>query len=84
MYDEKTLKDYPIHGKLSLRPITDYLNQTMADYDGTKLCLRKDLQELLKQAPKLYEPIEGLTLLKRHNDPPMKKTGASKRIWQNT
>jgi hypothetical protein len=56
----------------------------MADYDGTKLCLRKDLQELLKQAPELYEPIEGLTLLKRRNDPPMKKTGASKRTWQNT
>ncbi|MCP4664866.1 MAG: hypothetical protein GY849_00750, partial [Deltaproteobacteria bacterium] len=65
---EQTHKDFPFRSVLSLKPLFDYLNQTPAAPGKAHHCLGKDLQEMLKQAPELFEPIEDLTILERHGD----------------
>jgi len=65
---EQVLKDYPFRSVLSLKTLIDYLNQSMEDSSGTKPCLKKDFQEMLRQAPELYGPIEDDAILERHRD----------------
>ena len=65
---EQILKDFPFRAVLSLKPLLDHLTKNLSDPGATIRCLGGELQEILKQAPELYEPIEDLTLLERHRD----------------
>jgi hypothetical protein len=65
---EQILRDFPFRAVLSLKPLLDHLTKTLADPSTTVPCPVGDLQEILKRAPELYDPIEDLTLLERHRD----------------
>ena len=63
---EQIIKDYPFSSVLSFRPLIDYLKGSLADSDGEICCHTINLEDMLRQAPEFYEPIEDLTLLERH------------------
>ena len=62
------LKDFPFRCILSLRPLIDYLDKTTAASSAVRPWQIEDLQEKLKQAPELLEPIEDLAILEHNND----------------
>ncbi|MBC8421041.1 MAG: GAF domain-containing protein [Desulfobacterales bacterium] len=62
-------ENYPFRCVLSLKPLVDYLKETVSASSSSALAEQTmELVRLLEEAPELLEPIEDLTLLKRHGD----------------
>jgi hypothetical protein len=62
------LEKYPFHCVFSLRPLIEFWRRNVAASPEYGTCLAEGLEERLKRAPELLEPIEDLTVLDRHQD----------------
>lgn len=65
---DNVLEKYPFHCVFSLRPLIDFWRRDVAakpEYGG---CLSEGLEARLQRAPELFEPIEDLSLLDKHQD----------------
>ena len=61
--------DYPFHCLFSLKPLIENLKKTLAaSSSASEVGLLKDLFAAIEEVPELAEPIEDLSLLKRHDD----------------
>ena len=65
---EQPTMDYPFRSLLSLEPLINYLNRSVPDSQEARLCQMQNLQEMLREAPELYGPVEDLKVLERHRD----------------
>jgi hypothetical protein len=61
-------KDFPFKDVLSFKPLIDYLRGLGSDGRNARPHIKKEIDELLEQAPELEGPIEDLSLLERHGE----------------
>jgi hypothetical protein len=61
-------KDFPFKTVLSLKPLIDYLKGLGSEGLNVRPHIKKEIDELLDQAPELEGPIEDLSLLERHGE----------------
>jgi len=61
-------KDFPFKTVLSLKPLIEYLKTLGSEGRNVRLHIKKQIDELLAQAPELERPIEDLSLLETHKE----------------
>jgi hypothetical protein len=61
-----TAMEFPFRCRLSLAPLVGFWNQAVVSGHPAKAALTKQIQDELRQAVELLEPIEDLSLLERH------------------
>jgi GAF domain-containing protein len=61
-----TVMEFPFRCRLSLAPLVAFWNQTAASGHPAKAALAKQIQDEVRQAAELLEPIEDLSLLEQH------------------
>src|SRR5438132_8979980 len=62
------LTDFPFRVELSLAPLADFWTKEMPRAHPVKAVLARMVEEELRKAPELREPIEGLSVLARHRE----------------
>src|SRR5882762_6903736 len=60
--------DFPFKVELSLAPLADFWTKEMPRAHPVKGVLARMVEEELRKAPELYEPIEDLSVLARHRE----------------
>lgn len=62
------LNDYQFRCLLSFKPLIDYLSRSADASRVYRSCLGEDIEQIQKQAPELFRPIEDLSVLQRHRE----------------
>jgi GAF domain-containing protein len=62
----RTAMEFPFRCRLSLAPLVAFWNQAVVGGHPAKAALAKQIQDELRQAAELLEPIEDLSLMERH------------------
>jgi hypothetical protein len=62
------LEKYPFRCVFSLKPLIEFWRRNVAASSEYGSCFAEGLEERLKKAPELLEPIEDLAVLHRHQD----------------
>jgi hypothetical protein len=62
----RTAMEFPFRCRLSLAPLVAFWNQAVVGGHPAKAALAKEIQDELRQAAELLEPIEDLSLMERH------------------
>jgi hypothetical protein len=62
------LEKYPFRSVFTLKPLIDFWKQTLVSSHPDKVCLMRDLQERLDEAPELQKPIEDFSILDEYHD----------------
>ncbi|MBW2147744.1 MAG: GAF domain-containing protein [Deltaproteobacteria bacterium] len=65
---DESMGNFPFRCVLSFKPLIDYLNKTTKAFGETRSFIGEELQEIIRQAPELYGPIEDISILERHQD----------------
>lgn len=65
---DNPFKDFPFKAVLSLKPLIDYLKGLGSGGGNVRPHIKKEIDELLDQAPELESPIEDLSILERHRE----------------
>ncbi|MFZ5451183.1 MAG: hypothetical protein ACOZF2_04855 [Thermodesulfobacteriota bacterium] len=60
--------DFPFKSRLSLKPLLDFWERLSAEGKCGMSALGPVVQQKLKNAPELLEPIEDLTILEKHQE----------------
>ena len=59
---------FPFKTRLSLKPLLDFWERSVAESKGGINCLGPVIRQKLENAPELREPIEDLTILEKHQE----------------